>query len=537
MLVLGAALAALSVGWAQAQTAPSRAVSPERLDQGAPKARAPARRPAPARRVRPPAPEIRPFVLTEVTIEGSSLPQPRLDAALQPFVGQTLDKAGLQKLSDALADAEEAGDIALYTVLVPEQDFAGGKLRVVVVEGFVRQVLFSGDRGRHLALAATYGEAIKAQKPLRRSTLQRQLSLMRDIPGLTVDADLSPGDEQGAVDLSVKSRIRPFQVAIGVNSRGTAFLGRTQVQVDGLANSLLLPGDQTRLSLAAPTDGRRFQYVGLGYGLPLNNDGLTLRVDATWLKTRPQGTAIQGRAGSLGAQVSYPLVRSFDRDVVVSLGLDGLNSDNALLGSTLSNDRIRAARGSISFSQTGDDSLVYASLAASLGIDGLGARVVDARISKPDFRKLNLKAGYNQGLGKAFVVRFAAAGQVSGDPLPASEQLALGGEEFGRGYESDFVVGDRGYAGSLELAWRPGAAAPFEGSEAYLFTDGGRTHYRSRLSFPGRSYDLASAGGGVRLLVSQRTLLQVEAVRGLSDPIPGRDRESWRGVVALRTVF
>ncbi|MDQ0464363.1 hemolysin activation/secretion protein [Caulobacter ginsengisoli] len=538
ILLLTAALAALSgPGLALAQTAPSKAVSPDRLDQGRPAPR-PTPRAARPRRVRPAAPAIQPFVLTAVTVEGSTLTQAQLDAALQPFIGRTLDQAGLQALSDAVADAQEAADIALYTVLVPSQDFAGGQLRVVVVQGFVSQVVFAGDGGRPLGLATAYGQKIVDDKPLRRSVLQRQLSLMRDIPGLQPDVELQPGNDQGAVDLTVKSRFRPFQLAVGINTRGTAFLGRTQVQVDGFANSLWRSGDQARLSLAAPTDTERFQFVGAGYSTPLGADGLTLRLDATWLKTRPKGTSIEGRAGSLGVQLTYPIVRSFDRDIYASVGVDGLNSDNAFLGLALSSDRIRAVRGSLAFNASGTDSLVFASLSASQGIDGLGARVADRRISRPDFRKLNLKAGYNQGLGKTLIVRFAAAGQYASDPLPPSEQFSLGGEEFGRGYEADFVVGDRGYAGSVELAWRPANPPPaFEGSEAYLFTDGGSARYRSRLGLPSQSFDLASAGGGVRLLVRRRTLLQVEAVRGLSNPIPGRDRESWRGVVALRTVF
>ncbi len=176
---------------------------------------------------------------------------------------------------------------------------------------------------------------------------------------------------------------------------------------------------------------------------------------------------------------------------------------------------------------------------ASLGLDILGARVDNPEASKQDFRKFNLKLGFNHSFTPDIVLRLSGVGQATPDLLPASELMALGGDEFGRGYEASFVEGDDGYAGSAELALRPSKGLPqvLSGSEVYVFADKGQVRSKSRFGLPGSVLGIASAGGGVRVSVASRTVIELEAARGLANPITGLDRETWRGVVSARTNF
>src|SRR5690606_143821 len=139
-----------------------------------------------------------------------------------------------------------------------------------------------------------------------------------------------------------------------------------------------------------------------------------------------------------------------------------------------------------------------------------------------------LRGGYDQALGARFVVRLKAAGQFTSDLLPSSEQFSVGGSEFGRAFEQSIVIGDTGAAGSAELAWRPpGLPGPIDGSEIYGFADAAQVMQAGRLGWPDRDYDLASAGGGVRLAFGKKGALGLEGAYGLEDPRPGRDG-SWR---------
>ena len=539
--LLTLALAAASLGApaaGTAQTALSR-INPGRLDVAPPSVRHGAQRLRRARRTPSPAPEVAPFVLSRVEISGSSLKPAALEAAYRPFLGRTIDKAALQAITDALAHTYEQSDIALYSVTVPTQDFAGGLLRLKAVEGYIsRTEIKGGEHQPGLALARRYAARLMAERPLRRRDLERYVSLIRDIPGLTPDIEVAQGDgTDGAVTLEIDPNAQRVQAAVSINNRGTAYLGRTQVQGDLYLDSLLRAGDQTRISVALPTAIDRFQLYSFGHTQPIGSDGATVQVFGSYLRTKPEGLNVQGRAYSLGGQVSYPVIRGYRQNLYASASLDGLNSTNAFFGQELSNERTRAVRGALSYSLTSSTSVLLLSGAASFGLSGLGARE-DPTLARTDFRKLNLKFGYNHALGAQWVIRLDGAAQLTSDLLPASEQFSLGGEEFGRAYEASYIVGDEGYGASAELAYViPGAPAAFTGTELYGFADKGAVRYRSRLGFPQEDLSISSAGGGVRIPIKKHLVVQLEAARGLESPLPGIDGERWRGVFNIRTAF
>ena len=539
--ILALALATAWIGGPDlgaAQTTLSH-INPGRLDSNPPAVRLRTRRPRGTRRTRVATPEVKPFALSRVDIAGSSLPPGELAAAYQPFIGRTIDKAGLQAITDALAKVYARSNIALYSVTVPDQDFAGGVLKLKATEGYIGKTDFKGGEHRPgVALARRYAAKLEAERPLKRSDLERYISLMRDIPGLSPDVEVGQVQPDGSVTLEVDPQAQRVQAAVSINDRGTAYLGRTQVQGDLYLDSLFRSGDQTRLSVALPTDVDRFQLYSFGETQPVGTDGMTVQAYGSYLRTRPLGLNIQGKAYSLGAQVSYPLLRSYSQNLYFSASLDGLNSQNAFFGDEISNEHTRALRGALAYSVTSSQSVLLLSGTASFGLDGLGAHE-DPSLAKTAFRKFNLKFAYNHALGTHFVIRLDSAAQLTPDLLPASEQFSLGGEEFGRGYEASYLVGDEGYGVSAELAYVIPGGLPkaLSGSELYGFADKGGTRYFSRLGLPRQDLSLASAGGGVRVPIRKHLVVQLEAARGLEDPIPALDGKRWRGIFSIRTAF
>src|SRR3546814_17175573 len=85
------------------------------------------------------------------------------------------------------------GDVSLYTIVVPQQNLSDGVLTLRVVEGYIDDVVITGDvKGRGLDLVRRYAARLAAEKPLRRPTLERYLSLIRDIPGLETERSDEP---------------------------------------------------------------------------------------------------------------------------------------------------------------------------------------------------------------------------------------------------------------------------------------------------------------------------------------------------------
>jgi hemolysin activation/secretion protein len=361
---------------------------------------------------------------------------------------------------------------------------------------------------------------------------------MRDLPGETVDVQLQQTGTPGGVRLALGVKHKPWAGSVGVNNRGSAYLGRTQIEATLLLNGLLRQGDQTRLTVAFPTELERFRYISLGRTDPLGSNGATLNLSVGHLVTKPKiaGASLAGKATTAGAQVSYPLIRSDQRNLFLTGGLDGLNSDNALFGQLISSEHTRVLRVAAAYSDAAPRRARSLSATLSRGVDGLGARIADPLVDAA-FTKLNAQAGYQQQVGKQAVLRLAASAQYSGDRLPASEQFTFGGAQFGRAYASAVAVGDTGYAGSVEIAWRPANGLPkaLAGSEVYGFADAGRVSMKRNAVFAGRDYDLSSAGAGVRVAMVGKAVLELEAAKALENPISRS--KPWRLMLSMRSTI
>ncbi len=478
-----------------------------------------------------------PFQLKSVRVEGSSLAPSSLAAAYQPYLGRTLDASLLAALAVDISAVYARSDVALYTIGVPAQDFAGGQLRLDVLEGYVANgaVHVEGDK-KVTPLIVAQIDALTGQRPLRRAALERRLSLIRDIPGLTINADMQRAAQPGAVRMVVDANQKAFDWALNVTNRGTPVLGRTQVTLDATLYGLLRGGDATRFTVAAPTELKRFQYYAVSHRTPVGADGAVLSLGGGYLKTRPKGTDLRGDATLASATLSYPVLRRYQRSLYVSGGIDGVDSHNAVFGRTVSDERTRALRLSAAYSASAPKSTLTVNLAASRGLEGLGARTASPALADPAFNKLTAQAAYDRALGKTMVARLRATGQHSADPLPASELLSLGGEPFGRAFPSASATGDSGYAGAAELAWRPDfTPAKAAGSELYGFADAGRVETRARLGLAVKNR-LASAGAGARLALAGTGVVQIEAAKAVRDTTFAR-RDGWQVTAGFRSLF
>lgn len=485
------------------------------------------------------APAGRFAAVTAIRIEGSTLPPETLKAGWAPFVGRPLTQTTLQELANALTGVYAGSDIAISTVRIPAQTFQDGVVAVAVTEGLIGQVAITGDvRTKHLKLLKRYAAKLAGERPLRRRTLERYLSLIRDIPGLTVEPRIQASRLPGVSVLTLDIDRRVWKPEFAIHDRGTPRLGRVQLQASATVNSLLQQGDVTRLTVAAPTEWEPFQYVAISHSAPIGSDGLTMTASAGHITTRPKDIPLKGEATTAGLSFTYPIIRGFRENLYLTAGLDGQDSDNAVLGRTISSDHTRAARVGLSWTKAGRRGVTQAAASISQGLDILQAEAF-ADVTDIEFRKLNVHMSRSQQLNRQLVARLRATAQISKGLLPGSEQFVLGGDPFGRAFSNAYAVGDSGVAASAELAWLAQSLWPtaLTGSELYTFADWGRATYRDRLggAFRGASRELASAGLGARFNWRNKTVFNVEGARALEDPYPGSD--AWRLTFGWRSAF
>lgn len=466
-----------------------------------------------------------------IRFTGGKAPAPVARAA-QAFLGRPATRATLAQLAGALSAAYGRSAVALYTVAIPQQSLAGGVVVVSLTEGQIaRTKLTPKDHHRHPLLAARMAP-LTQETPLSRATFERQFTLMRAIPGLTFDTQITDPDHDGALALEVLPKQRRTKVTAGFSNRGVDLLGGGQLDLRGDLFGLGIDGDQLTLAASSSGDLKRFRTVSASYAAPLTASGLTAGANFAYLETRPKGYPVLGTAGQAGISLSYPLVRGFTKSADLSLALDGLNSDAAAFGSVIAREHSRALRAAGSYTVASAKRSVSASASLSRGLAIAGA-YANPLAADTGFTKAVAGVAAAQAIGKRLALRISASGQWSGDRLPAAERFAIGGAAIGRAFDTAVLTGDRGGGGSAELAWRPVKASRFANSEVYGFVDGGSVRVLGRGMVPTRDYGLASAGAGFRARYTTKAELGLEAAHAVQRPYPA-STDDWRLLVAWR---
>lgn len=323
--------------------------------------------------------------------------------------------------------------------------------------------------------------------------------------------------------MKIELRQKNVQFSLSLSTQGSRDLGRVQFGLGTTLYDVLQEGDATRIGFSAPTELRYFQYYTFGQTEPVGDDGAIAQLNLGYLRTRPRNSLPTGDAKTGQLIVSYPLIRSFGENLMLSGSFDALDSKNALLGQTFANEKVRAVRVSSAWSLQTEARTMNVALTVSLGIKGFGARVGSPIMSQNAFTKFNLQAAFAQQISGSWIVRLSGVGQYSRARLPVSEFIALGGGNCVRGFPAASIYGDRGAAGSVELAYRFNGfefVAEFSHKmEIYVFADEGAATLNARPGLIKSGYSLSSAGIGARLWLGLKTSLYVEAEKRIHVPI------------------
>jgi hemolysin activation/secretion protein len=432
----------------------------------------------------------------------------------------------------------EAGFAFTTVDAVLERD---GRLRLLVQEGQIVEVRLDGDIGPAGTQVLRFLNRLVNQRPLDVATLERQLLLVQDIPGVAVRAVLRPaGTAPGALSLVAQVSRRPITGFVTADNRGFRLTGPEQGLAVVQFNAFTEFGERTELALFyAAGSTQLFGQASTEFFL--GGSGARLRLYGGSGESTPakelRAIGYEARTSIGGLQLSYPLIRSRQQTLLVAGNLDLIESEIRLddtegRSRAISEDSLRIAR--IGGEWVGYDLLLgdarpgvnTVALRLSQGIEALGATASEnAGLSRAnartDFTKLTFDATRTQTLfspwaDATLALQATLAGQWTDDVLPQAEKFYLGGARLGRGFYSGQVTGDRAVAASVELQ----LATRFETSAfgrvlrldplLYTFYDRGRTWENQAEDLERR---LSSAGAGVRFAVTEFAEFQLEGVR------------------------
>ena len=487
-----------------------------------------------------------PFDRSDLRVSITRIELTRADGSpLQPEIARALadvaPPSGEQPIGVVCTIRDEANAALrrggwVASVQIPAQEIADGVLRLQVVTARITEIRVRGDAGRYEALLRQRLAAIQALDPLNEREAERLLLLTGDVPGLDVALSLRPsGGEPGTVigDLTVASRrFALFANAQNFNSR---LLGRETIYARGELYGLTGLGDLTYLGASTTADLREQVIVQGGhiFGVDVAGTGSTLGLRGTYAWSRPDLGALDLRTTTLIAGLDFvrPLIRSVRSNARARVGVDYIDQisrvgqgDDAV---TLTRDKLRIAYVGLDADQQFIDinGRTWFSVAGSAelrkGFDlldasdrGFGGGDLTSRL-EGDSRALVARGTLEATMFLGPIFSLAALGQVqwADDPLLNYEEYALGSLTIGRGYDPGANSGDRAAGVRTEVrADIPGL--PIVGAQLFGFYDHLYLRNLDRTRIEG-ARDFASVGGGVRVSLPNRLVLEVAYAKPL----------------------
>jgi hemolysin activation/secretion protein len=494
--------------------------------------------------------EIR-FRLNGLEIKGAvTLPAERFRPFYRNLIGKDVSLSDILDVAQAIENEYRKAGYILVRAFVPPQRVADGIFSINVVEGFIANVTVEGGTSGTRNRIRSYLEPAQASRPVQLAAIERALLLANDLPGVVAGGVLRPSpDTPGASELVVTVPDRPFTGRVAVDNRGSRFSGLWSATADVAVNDVFDDEDQLEGILIGALDASPLRHgVGqLRYRRPLGDDGGVVSLIGTVTHGEP-GSTLQALdvltdSWAVGPRFTFPWKRTRAESLILEGGVTVQEAKVDILGTHLSHDSWRVADAGISYARSNFLGAAWsASLDISQGLPVLGASdngsmELSRAGGRMDFTKLFGSARANWLLPASFDLLLAGQGQYAFDPLIIGEQVAFGGAQIGRGYDTGALTGDHGLGGTIELRYDPELRT--EGIQAvqpYVFYDAAEVWNVQTVGLPSQS--IASVGGGVRAWFDYDIFGNIEVAHTL-EGVPGSDggRRATKVLVNLAVGF
>ncbi|HEY4370240.1 MAG TPA: POTRA domain-containing protein [Steroidobacteraceae bacterium] len=481
------------------------------------------------------------FTLSKVTVEGATALSPReLEPLYAPLIGRTVTVADVFAAAAAIENRYREKGYIITRVLVPEQQIEGGSVRLVVVEGYISEIAFAQNAGASIGAARAQVEALLAPlrdvKPVDIAAIERRLLLANDLPGVQVRGTLQPSTgTRGAATLVIAAQRDPVDVGLQVDNRNSPYTGEDEAILRGSLNSFSSNAATVSLVAKSAFPYRREHFAQASYDQSVGSNGMTAGVTVFAARSRPglniQPLDVDSTVESASASVAYPLIRSRRVKLKLDGTFDYTDLDTDVLDRPYTRDRLRVLRLGATFDRSdGWNGVNAGRVVISQGLDIFGAsqprgELLSRYEGRSDFTKIGVQFSRLQTFTQNWSLLASAVGQVTWDSLLASEQIGLGGPDFGRGYDISEVSGDKGVDGALELRFRPSGVSPFwNATQFFAAYDLGKV-WNVGIEYP-QEESLASAGLGVRVRLPGDLFASFEVAKPLTHGVAseGGDR-------------
>ena len=458
------------------------------------------------------------FKLNGVTLSGNySIPVETFTPTFQKYIGKEVHLADLREIaSEVKRHYRDQGYIAAY-VYIPPQTIAGGVVEIAVIEGKLGLIEVTGNKWFSASIIRKFLR-FSAGQVLFYDNLRNALSFINKYRDIKVSAILKPGKAPKTTDLELKVKDSfPFHLGADVNNLGTQNTGKTRVGFSLSDTNLFGQMDQltSRYQLGSHTWS-----IGADYNIPVNSYGTRVGISYTRSSVQLAGPyqylGIRGHATDYGIYVLQPFIRRSWVETALNLGFDWKSVINMQDANKAGVDELRILNAGLNTEFTDKWGKTFFPQSFYVGFSGfLGAsHKLDHGATRPgtggQFTIYRSSLIRYQRLPKDMMYVFRGQLQLTNNPLPPSEQLALGGAFAVRGYSQGEYLADYGGFITNELYvptyffpkdWKlPRSTEPLRNQiQGVTFFDFGGGVLRKPLVGEKTYRTLAGAGLGVRI--------------------------------------
>ncbi|MFM9935504.1 MAG: ShlB/FhaC/HecB family hemolysin secretion/activation protein [Novosphingobium sp.] len=473
-------------------------------------------------------PEI--FTIDAIEVAGAKvLAAAEIENIVYKFTGENRSAADIEAARKALQDAYAAKGYEAAVVEVPQQDrehMANGIVQIRVMEAPVGEVRVAGAKHHSTEAVVRQLPALAVGAPINLKDLQTQLVQANRIPDRTVQPSFRPSKTEGAIDVELKVKDSlPFHASLELNNDNSPNTRRLRATAAVRYTNLWGAGHTVSASyIVAPQARRQSEVISGSYNAPLLGTPWSLTLFGYKSNSNIAalgGTQVLGNGYQIGARAIYKLSgEKIDQSFSVGLDYKDFKQDIVLKDKSVTKSPIRYIPLTLgyTFARSGDASQLDVSLSATLGLRVIrrGACVSDTNggcvfedqfslkdyLARENFAHLNADVTYTRLVADDVSLIFKLAGQYADSHLVSNEQFGIGGDSSVRGYFQSEAVGDRGYAGTVQLDGPSlaGSLPDFVGElRPFVFADYGLVGIIDALTDQRARFGEASVGGGLRL--------------------------------------
>ena len=486
------------------------------------------------------------FELKDFVIEGASaFTTETLRPLYAGLLGRRISVAEAFEAAQAVELKYRNAGYVTSRVIVPQQTVEDGRFRIVVLEGFVDEVVYQGDAGAARATVERLMGSVRGIKPVTIAEIERRLLLANDLPGLTVRGTMEPSPSaQGGSVLVVRVDRKATSGSVSLDNRASPYLGSGQLLGSFAWNAIGERADRVSINAKTSLPAERSAAVGAGYDALLSDNGLMLNLSASQARSNPRRELevmdVKSQVSTVAGTLTWPLIRSREQNLRAVGQFEARDVDTDLLGIEFTRDRLRIVRAGLSWDRsdawngvTTVRGMLHQGL-SGLGASSNGSSLASRANGRSDFTKITLDLTRLQQFSERWSFVGSMTSQYTRRPLLASEELGLGGASFGRGFDDGEISADNGVAATLELRYVP-AGLP-RNVQLYSFLDGGRV-WAAEGGNPVDRPKLASFGFGARANLSEAVFATVEIAKPINTEVKTRESKSARAFVSVTAQF